>query len=110
MSFMKIEQETMISFNAGEDEALLYTADPVMRRKMDKLVEENPQQFKIVDEHRFKGEVYARRYTLPKKFVSIRTKDIKPREMSDEQRRACSERMKQLRAAQLTREREKQES
>lgn len=45
MGFLKIEQETQISFNAAEDTAELYTADPVMIRKMNKLVEENPEQF-----------------------------------------------------------------
>ena len=45
MAFLKVEQEVMISFNAAEDTAELYTADPVMIRKMDKLVEENPEQF-----------------------------------------------------------------
>lgn len=38
MGFLKIEQETQISFNAAEDTAELYTADPVMIRKMNKLV------------------------------------------------------------------------
>lgn len=39
MGFLKIEQETQISFNAAEDTAELYTADSVMIRKMNKLVE-----------------------------------------------------------------------
>lgn len=46
MGFLRIEQETQINFNAGEAEATLYTADPVMIRKMDKIVEQNPEQFK----------------------------------------------------------------
>ena len=36
----------MISFNAAEDSAELYTADPVDIRKLDKLVKSNPERFK----------------------------------------------------------------
>lgn len=32
----KVEMETIISFNAAEDTAELYTADPVWIRKLDK--------------------------------------------------------------------------
>lgn len=98
MGFLKIEQETMINFNAAEDTAELYTADPVMIRKMDKLVMENPQQFKGEVHSRYKGEVYAMNYTFPKRFVSIRTKDI-VRNVTEEQREAARERMNKFHAS-----------
>lgn len=56
MGFLKIEQETQISFNAAEDTAELYTADSVMIRKMNKLVEENPEQFQGKVHSRYQGE------------------------------------------------------
>lgn len=43
---IRYEQEVTIGFNAAEDTADLYTADPVWIRKLDKLVEQNPEQFK----------------------------------------------------------------
>lgn len=93
MGFLKVEQETMINFNAAEDTATLYTADPVMIRKMDKIVEENPEQFKGEVHSRYNGEVYAKNYTFPKRFVSIRTKDV-TRNMSEEQKERAREQMR----------------
>lgn len=98
MGFLKIEQETQISFNAAEDTAELYTADPVMIRKMNKLVEENPEQFQGKVHSRYQGKPYAMLYTLPKRFVVIRTKD-RHSTMTEEQRIRASERMKQHNAS-----------
>ncbi|MGN0159332.1 MAG: hypothetical protein ACI39W_09410 [Brotaphodocola sp.] len=42
----KVEQEVVITFNAREDTADFYTADPVWIRKLDRLAEQNPEQFK----------------------------------------------------------------
>lgn len=92
----KYEQEVVIGFNAEEDAADLYTADPVWIRKMDRLVEQNPEQFKLVRVEKCQGDVVSKRYTLPKRFISIRSKDVK-RELTDEQRQAASERMRQIR-------------
>ncbi|MBD5479575.1 MAG: hypothetical protein HDR14_09830 [Lachnospiraceae bacterium] len=92
MAFLKIEQETLISFNAGEDTAELYTADPVMIRKMDKLVSENPEQFKGEVHSRYQGKVYAMNYILPKRFISIRTKDI-VRNTTEKQRERAREQL-----------------
>ena len=97
MGFLKIEQEVMISFNAAEDTAELYTADPVMIRKMDKLVEDNTEQFSGKVHSMYQGEVYAKKYFFPKRFVTIRTKDIK-RNVSEEQREKARERMKHINA------------
>ena len=44
MSLTRYEQEVSINFNAAEDTADLYTANPVWIRRMDKLVEANPEQ------------------------------------------------------------------
>lgn len=72
MGFLKIEQETLISFNAAEDMAELYTADPVMIRRMDKIVEKNPEQFKC----RFGRKEENKRWKVKLKnpvFLSIMT-------------------------------------
>lgn len=36
----RIEQETVINFNAGEEEAVVYTRDKAVIRKLDSLVTE----------------------------------------------------------------------
>lgn len=77
------EQETIISFNAAEDTAELYTADPVYIRKLDKLAEKNPEQFKLGCVEKCQGEIIAKRYIFPKRFLSIRSKE---RRFTDEQR------------------------
>lgn len=103
MAFLKVEQETVVNFNAEEDTAELYTADPVMIRKMDKLVEENPEQFSGKVHSTYKGEVYAKKYYFPKRFVSIRTKDIK-RNVTEEQREKAREQMKKYHASKRNKE------
>ena len=84
----KIERETLISFNAAED-----TAELVMIRRMNKIVEENPEMFKGEVHSRFRdGEICAMNYIFPRRFVSIRTKDIK-RILTEEQKQKARERM-----------------
>lgn len=94
-SLAKVEQEVVITFNAGEDFAELYTADPVYIRKMDKLVQQNPEQFKEIRQEKLEGKVVAKRYTLPKRFVTVRSKD-KVSTMTEEQKRQAGERLKAM--------------
>lgn len=90
------EQETIISFNAAEDSAELYTADPVYIRKLDKLVKSNPKQFKQGRVETYQGEIVAKCYMFPKRFLSIRSKDIK-RELTEKQREELAERLRKAR-------------
>lgn len=90
------EQETIISFNAAGDTTELYTADPVYIRKLDKMVEKNPEQFKPGRVETCQGEIVAKCYIFPKRFISIRSKDVK-RELSEEQRKELAERLKAVR-------------
>lgn len=89
----RYEQETIINFNAEEDTAELYTADPVWIRKLDKLVEQNPEQFRPGEAERLEGRVIAKRYVFPKRFITIRSKDTKKRELTAEQRAELAERL-----------------
>ena len=88
----RYEQEVTIGFNAAEDMAELYTADPVWMRKLDKLVEQNPEQFKPGRVETCKEEIVAKRYSFPKRFITIRSKDVK-RELTDGQRAELAERL-----------------
>ncbi len=94
-SLSRVEQETIIGLNAAEDTAELYMADPVWIRKMDKLAVQNPEQFKLGRVEKYQGKVIAKRYTFPKRFISIRTKD-KVSTITEEQKQAAAERMKML--------------
>lgn len=89
----KYEQEVVINFNAGEDTADLYTANPVWIRKMDKLTEQNPEQFKLIRVDKCQGEIVSKRYLFPKRFITIRSKDVK-RELTEEQRAEAAARLK----------------
>lgn len=93
----RYEQEVVINFNAEDDEATLYSANPVWIRKMDKLVEQNPDQFKMYRQEKLRGEVVSKAYKFPKEFITIRSKK-RSGSLNAEQRKAASERMKQLHA------------
>ena len=47
MRLSKYEQETIISFNAGEKDAVIYTRDPAVMRQLEKLVKDFPQTFHL---------------------------------------------------------------
>ena len=79
----KYEQEVTIGFNAAEGTAEIYTADPVWIRKMDKLVQQNPEQFRPGKVETYQGEIVAKRYTFTKRLISIRSKE---RRLTEEQR------------------------
>lgn len=92
-SLTGVEREVVLSFNAAEDTADIYTADPVYIRKMDKLVELNPAQFKVIKQDTLDGKVIAMRYEFPKRFITIRSKD-KTMSMTDEQKAESAERLR----------------
>lgn len=92
----RVEQEVSITFNAGEDVADFYTADPVWIRKLDKLVSQNPKQFRAKKEYFHEGKIIAKRYEFPKRFVTIRSKDVK-KELTEEQRVELANRLKDQR-------------
>lgn len=74
-SLSKYEQETVINFNAGEQNATVYTRDKAVMRRIDALVIEFPDVYKLVSETDI-----DKIYSMPKSCVSYR----KPRRLSDE--------------------------
>ena len=70
MRLSRYEKETIILLNAAEDTASIYTADPVWKRKLDKLVEKNPQCNQCV-----KADEVSNTYSMPKRFISLRSKE-----------------------------------
>lgn len=81
---IKYEQETIISFNASERIATLYTCDNAVMRKLDALVTEYPEICKCIKETDI-----SKTYSMPKQCVNYR----KPRRISEERREQIREQM-----------------
>ena len=62
----RYEMETTITFNRDEPIARIYTSDPVMLRKLDKLCAQIP----VITV--FREDEVSKTYICPKKLVSIR--------------------------------------
>ena len=73
----KVEQETVINFNAGEEKAVVYTRDKSVIRKLDSLVTESPDVYRYI-----KATDIDKTYSMPKQYVSCR----KPRRITQERR------------------------
>lgn len=86
MNLTKHEQETVINFNAGEQTATVYTRDKTVMRKLDTLVIEFPEVYKLVVETDI-----DKTYSMPKSCVSYR----KPRKLNDKYRELKRVQMKQ---------------
>ena len=77
MTISREEQETIVNYNAAEQTATVYTRDKTVMRRLDALVIEYPEYYRLI------GETDTdKTYETPKSFVSYR----KPRQLSDEQR------------------------
>ncbi len=87
MKLSRYEQETIISFNAGERNATLYTRDCKVMKEMDMLVGRYPDIY-----HLDCQTDIDKTYSLPKSCIKYR----KPRNLSEAQRKQKRERMKQL--------------
>ncbi len=87
MKLSKYEQETIINFNVAESDAVVFTRDKAVIRKLDSLVSEFPEVYKCIGETDI-----DKTYSMPKQYVSYR----KPRRISDAQREAAKERMKRI--------------
>lgn len=87
MKITRYEQETIINFNAEDKIATLYTRDPAVIRKVDSLVNDHPDTFKCIDETDI-----DKTYEMPKSAITYR----KPRNISEANRKAASERMRQF--------------
>lgn len=88
----KSEMETTIRFDAEGKIAELWTCDIRYIRKLDKLCETYPDNYKRIRAEQF-GDATAVWYTLPKKFLQFK----KPRIMTEEERDKIRQRMLQAR-------------
>ena len=92
------EQETTISFMRDSDICIVYTSDSTVMTKLDKLAErEKAPHWTLKEEHRLQGgELIGKTYETHKRLISFRA-DITTRELTDEQKEAAAERMKEWR-------------
>ena len=87
MYLSRLEQETIVNYNAGEQTATVYTRDKAVMRRLDALKDAYPDTYKLIGETDI-----DKTYEMPKSLINYR----KPMSVSDKQRRAASERMKRL--------------
>ena len=84
MKLSRYEQETIVNYNAGEKTAILYTRDKAVMRKLDTLVADFPDTYKLTGQ-----DEVSKTYSFPKSHVSYR----KPRTVSTEQRERARQMM-----------------
>lgn len=83
MSYTLLEQETNINYNREEEHAIIYTASPVDKRKIEKLIGEYPDQIKVT--RNTSDDITVE---VPKEWIKIKP----TKKMSEEQRQKCAER------------------
>lgn len=79
MNLTNFERETIMNFNEAEDTASVYTHSRALRRKLDKLSADRPEDCKLF---RTSHDGQAAEFYVPKKWIKISP----PRKMSEEQR------------------------
>ena len=86
------ERETTITYNDAEKVSVVYTLNTALIRKMDKLISEHPDEI-ILD----KEDDISKTYIVPKKWIKISPPKIL--NLTDEQRKACGDRLKKAKKA-----------
>ncbi|RKJ17166.1 hypothetical protein D7X48_22915 [bacterium D16-50] len=84
MKLSRYEQETIVNYNAGEQTATLYTRDKAVMRKLDTLVADFPDTYKLIGQ-----DEVSKTYSFPRSFIGYR----KPRAVSTEQRERARQMM-----------------
>ena len=85
------EQEVCINFMRDEEYATIYTSDPTYMTKLDKLCKTSPDMYSLIADTG-RGKMYR---VEDKTLISFRAKK---RELSEEQKIAAGERMRQWQA------------
>ena len=83
MKLSRYEQESILNYNAGEQTAILYARDKAVMRKLDTLVADFPDTYKLTEQDKV-----SKTYSFPKSHISY----LKPGAVRTEQR----ERVRQM--------------
>ena len=79
----KYKMKTIVNYSAGEQTATVYTRDKTVMRKLDQLIKDYPESYKLINQTEI-----DKTYSMPKSYVNYR----KPRTMNAEQRGKAEER------------------
>lgn len=90
MKLIPYEKEVHISFNDEEDYATIYTASRSTITRCKKL------GYEIIHECKSGGQVIAITFRCPKNLISFRSGNAKKRVLTEEQKKASSDRMKAM--------------
>lgn len=85
MRLSRYEQETIINFNEEEKTASVYTHNKALRRRLEKLAQERPEDCTLTGSF---FEERAVEYTIPKKWIRVNP----GRNLTEEQRVELAER------------------
>ena len=96
MGLTNYERETSIWYNKAEDNAICHSCDKSLMNQLDTYCTEYPEDFKFKRDIKSEGEVVGKEYIFDQKYITIRRpSNRKP--MSEEQRKAASDRLKKAR-------------
>ena len=90
------EQETVINWLRIDDVIQIYTSDNTMLTKLKKLMASGPDQYTLTDVGYYEGNPCSVTVTTQLRCLSLRAGN--KRDLSDEERQALSDRMKQITA------------
>ena len=92
------EQDTVIQFSRDSETATIWTSDRTVMTRLDKLVKDGKNKLWRLKEENYlqDGELASKTYETNKRLISFRT-FIGKRELTDEQKQAAAERMRNLR-------------
>lgn len=98
------DQETVIVFSRNSKTASVETTDSTVFTKLKKCAATSPDEWVLTNVTQEQGETDPTRlssvcFECPKRLISIRSKTAAPREMTEEERAAAAERMRNLRKA-----------
>lgn len=92
MALSLIEKETIILFNEKEQYADVYVHNVKLKRKLDELSKERPDEVRLV-----RSDSESVTYQIPRSWISVKAPS--KRKMSDEARKAVGERLRLARAS-----------
>lgn len=84
MNLSTIERETIINFNSTQEDVSVFTSQPEVWRRLEKI-----DGFKVIQTEEVDYAVRAKEFLCPKRFVRLISSGIivgKPRKVSDRQR------------------------
>lgn len=88
-NYLACERETILRFDDESDVAHVNTFNRAFQRKLEKLLKENPEQVRLVND--YEKDNYDGIYvTIPKSWIRIRT----PMKLTEQQRKKKAEQMK----------------